>query len=441
MDTSLTRSKLIITFLFLTVPVFGQVPSSSKNAEIASSVNSILNVTAAPFLATGKGVTDDAPAIQRALDTLHARGGGAIFIPAGTYLIKEPVKVYSNTTVLGLGYKSLIKGDIYLNTGGIWGIMNAVLHVQPGSDGVVIQNVHVQGPWTSGASISTHCILLDSTTSYCRILNNYLDHASWAGVLTRKNNSIGHIIAGNDVSDCAVNGIEIWGDHNTVSGNYVLDCGLGTPGAGGIQVDVEGPGTTSGSVNWAVHDILINGNTIIGGKMGIAAAAGYISELTISNNVIYGTRGRAINLYAADSTLKYVTIANNIISGTTGEYVDGRGISIGQGTSFFSILGNQINNCNRGSSDGIVIERSASKGSIANNTITHCNVGIVVADSTVSDIQVWNNTVLFNADNTIRDSGTRTRITTNKTSTQGSSYETFDKAFLKDSVSDPPPKR
>jgi hypothetical protein len=43
------------------------------------------------FGATGDGVTDDAPAFQKALDALGVAGGGTLVVPAGKYLIATPV--------------------------------------------------------------------------------------------------------------------------------------------------------------------------------------------------------------------------------------------------------------------------------------------------------------------------------------------------------------
>ena len=45
----------------------------------------------ADFDAAGDGVTDDGPALQRALDAVAEAGGGMLFIPAGVYLIETPV--------------------------------------------------------------------------------------------------------------------------------------------------------------------------------------------------------------------------------------------------------------------------------------------------------------------------------------------------------------
>lgn len=55
-----------------------------------------LSVTA--FGATGDGTTDDAPAIQEALDQAAANGGGWVVVPPGTYLLSTlPLRIYSDT--------------------------------------------------------------------------------------------------------------------------------------------------------------------------------------------------------------------------------------------------------------------------------------------------------------------------------------------------------
>lgn len=51
--------------------------------------NNIVNL--ADFEAVGDGVTDDGPALQRALDALAEAGGGTLLVPAGLYLIQTPV--------------------------------------------------------------------------------------------------------------------------------------------------------------------------------------------------------------------------------------------------------------------------------------------------------------------------------------------------------------
>lgn len=58
-----------------------------------------IDVTTAPYNAKGDGITDDAAAIQSALDAIKAIGGGKVFVPDGVFLIKSYLKIPSNTTL------------------------------------------------------------------------------------------------------------------------------------------------------------------------------------------------------------------------------------------------------------------------------------------------------------------------------------------------------
>lgn len=49
--------------------------------------------------AKGDGVTDDASAIQSALTACNTAGGGIVYFPEGTYLLKSSVLFYSNQTL------------------------------------------------------------------------------------------------------------------------------------------------------------------------------------------------------------------------------------------------------------------------------------------------------------------------------------------------------
>lgn len=57
----------------------------------AFTANAQNNFNLADFDAVGDGVTDDGPALQRALDAVAAAGGGTLFIPKGIYKIQTPV--------------------------------------------------------------------------------------------------------------------------------------------------------------------------------------------------------------------------------------------------------------------------------------------------------------------------------------------------------------
>lgn len=59
--------------------------------------------------AKGDGVTDDASAIQSALDSLK-NTGGTVFFPYGTYLLKSAVVFYSNQNLIFDGSATLLQG-------------------------------------------------------------------------------------------------------------------------------------------------------------------------------------------------------------------------------------------------------------------------------------------------------------------------------------------
>lgn len=69
----------------------GDVDAFSLNvpwgADFAAFASKTYNVMNAPFNATGDGITDDRAAIQSAIDTASAAGGGVVYLPQATYNI------------------------------------------------------------------------------------------------------------------------------------------------------------------------------------------------------------------------------------------------------------------------------------------------------------------------------------------------------------------
>ncbi len=62
-----------------------------------------LDVEAAPYLARGDGTSDDTGPIQAALNDAASKGGGVVYLPAGTYLVKTHLKVPAETSLVGVG--------------------------------------------------------------------------------------------------------------------------------------------------------------------------------------------------------------------------------------------------------------------------------------------------------------------------------------------------
>lgn len=80
MKSNLVRLRmgaLVALVLFCTLPAKAQ--------------NNLNQFNLADFDPAGDGVTDDGPALQRALDAVAQAGGGTLLIPAGLYRIKTPV--------------------------------------------------------------------------------------------------------------------------------------------------------------------------------------------------------------------------------------------------------------------------------------------------------------------------------------------------------------
>src|SRR5258708_3681011 len=68
----------------------------------------VLNVKDSAYGAKGDGTTNDAVAIQAAIDAAHSAGGGVIFLPAGTYIVKSALELQSNVTLRGAGWGAAV---------------------------------------------------------------------------------------------------------------------------------------------------------------------------------------------------------------------------------------------------------------------------------------------------------------------------------------------
>lgn len=74
------------------------VPLSAQEALVGQ--KGVYSVTS--FGAKGDGKTDDTQAFQKALDTAGKDGGGIVFVPTGTYLIKSHLEIPENVTLEGV---------------------------------------------------------------------------------------------------------------------------------------------------------------------------------------------------------------------------------------------------------------------------------------------------------------------------------------------------
>lgn len=121
--------------------VNGKAPDENGNVNISESFS------VRDFGATGNGSTDDSTAIQEALDTCRAAGGGVVRFPHGIYVLGRAVKFYSGQHLIGEPGTVLLQqdGDTGFNYG------NLMRNFYDGSGGydathdVVIENLIFDG--------------------------------------------------------------------------------------------------------------------------------------------------------------------------------------------------------------------------------------------------------------------------------------------------------
>jgi len=74
-----------------------EVSDGNQYRDVTWSINAGVFNIKEPYGAVGDGVTDDAAAIQAALDAADTAGGGTVFAPDGTYLIGSALTIGDNT--------------------------------------------------------------------------------------------------------------------------------------------------------------------------------------------------------------------------------------------------------------------------------------------------------------------------------------------------------
>lgn len=100
-----------------------------------------------------RGATDASAAFQATIDYVHSLGGGAVYVPAGTWTLNQTLQFYSNVHLVGSGVGATVINFTPINT--------PLAVVGTGSDNpnnVYMRNLHiiVVGQHTSGNLITWH---------------------------------------------------------------------------------------------------------------------------------------------------------------------------------------------------------------------------------------------------------------------------------------------
>lgn len=122
-----------------------------------------INVRDSAYGAVGDGASDDAPAIQLAIDSLFSSGGGAVYFPSGTYKL--------NTTVsVPVGARYMLYGDGPSSILMAGSAIGDILKMAP-DPGYVSQEVH------QDVKITNLAFQMDATaTYYIRAINASMRH-------------------------------------------------------------------------------------------------------------------------------------------------------------------------------------------------------------------------------------------------------------------------
>ena len=228
------------------------------------------------FGAVGDGVTDNATAIQKTFN-YAATNNCIAFIPAGTFAYSGNITATS-IAVAGTGAASILAP---------LSVTNEALTLS-GSGGSVSNLVMVS---TATARLSTPwsgMIWINNATNYY-VENVLINNSSSVGIMSY--NSNGGYILNNTIENTLADSItQIAGSYNiTVSGNRILNAGD------------DGISNNSYVGEPLVHDITVQGNTVLNNLSGRGIEVSGGSNITFSGNYVDNTDGYA-DVYIASET-------------------------------------------------------------------------------------------------------------------------------------------
>ena len=310
------------TLLAMASAACGQTSKSSDTGSGAGSVRA--------FGARGDGVTDDAPAIQRAIDAAAKAGGGVVTLDPGTYLLRyrpsddgdggSALTLRSGVTLegtdrarcilkladaqLGPGsYARIIasKGEIsraVLRGFTIDGSRQGQGQFRDGFGGaavllgwkgrcvdVTVENLNVRDAVGQGIMLQGS---IESLSRNLRIANNLVERTSFIGIQCSQFDGVE--IVGNRINDCYDNAIDVYGDdtagHSTVvtshratiTDNQIRGCSIGVfletvadcVAARNVIADCKIAGVRVNRIHGEPRNLTIERNRISGTPIGVA---------------------------------------------------------------------------------------------------------------------------------------------------------------------------
>jgi hypothetical protein len=383
-DSRISRA-LALALAVLFIPAVGwAAPQASAYGRLASWLrrarnNAVEFTQGGPydvrtFGAVLNGVTDDAVAIQRAVD----QGGKIVFPPNSTAYISVPIRVPSNTVI------DCRNSTIKTVSGG--SIFRAIGSASNPLVGVEIENCNLDGQAsTLGVGNSSSVIYLDYVNGFS-IQHDTVRNCGWWCVQADFSNSglIANNYFANTYGDCAgwQQGANVKLVNNTCDGFS----------DGGFSANVN---ASSGVI---AGNVLENGRA---NSFGIEAAGAH--DVTISSNIVEGGYGQnGIRVLANDGADAYaVTVANNTVGNArSGQFcINLTAPNQAAHPSSPLVVTNNLLNCASG--NGIYVW--ADNTTVHGNTIATSGTGIVLDgnSSTTSNNLFVNGNVIVGAANAV----------------------------------------
>ncbi len=341
-------------------PTFGAVPEASKSlTALTPNQKSVMD-----YGAVGDGVTDDSPAINRALKDCK---GSSLYIPSGKYLLASTVHIPSDITIYGDGDSSIFIASAGFKAGG------NLLSVRD------VHNVFVSDLVFNGNSEYNIKVAGNSTEDGIHLFDiwsSYDVHVDRCNFIDNINTAIRVVNECSNISVDTCNFIDV-------------DCGVITMGSGNIDtltvsnsffdghsnsepVSLFGTGVYS---NITIHKNIMKNKTY-GVGVYCAKSTTTIHTLKITENQIYDLAS-GINIKNADDVL---ISGNTIDMNNTKHLSTSTGISLNS-CSKVTITNNSISNTRQ---QGLYID-NCNNTEIYLNTITNC--GYANKDFTAVDFR------------------------------------------------------
>ncbi len=247
--------------------------------------------------AVGDGVTDNATAIQNTFN-YAATNKCIALIPAGTFAYLGSVTA-NGIAVSGVGAASILKP---------LSLTNASITLQ-GNGGSVSNLVMVSAATARLTTPWSGMIWVNNATNYY-VENILINNSSSTGILS--DNSNGGYILNNTIENTLADSItQVLGTYNVlIAGNRILNSG-----------DDGVSNNTYLSDPGVVHQITVQGNTVLNNKWGRGLEVSGGSTITFTGNYVDNLDGYSDMYIASESEWKTQSVDHVTVSGNT--FVDG----------------------------------------------------------------------------------------------------------------------